>query len=276
MRPLAVASPICFEAHPPVRSAPFRPFTRPRNEVTNVRVQFFPTCLVDTFFPETGEAVLKLLRHFGVDVRYPKGQTCCGKPSDSGGYSYETKKAAEHFLAVFGGDPDPIVIPSGSCASMVKNHYPHLFIDNHRLRETANAVAGRVYELSQFLVHELKADLAGLKAQGRITYHASCQLTRELGVREEPLALLHSLNGAQFVPLATAERCCGFGGMFMTKLPEVSMALANDKLDAILATGADTVVGCDHGCLMNIDDAIRRRGASVRTKHLGVILAEGL
>jgi L-lactate dehydrogenase complex protein LldE len=240
-----------------------------------MQVQFFSTCLVDTFFPETGEAVIRLLRHFGVDVTYPKGQTCCGKPADSGGYSEASRKAAEHFIEVFAGS-DPIVIPSGSCASMVKTHYPELFKDDERMREKADAIAGRTYELSQFLVHVLKAHEGGLTGKGKITYHASCQLTRELGVREEPLLLLKSLRGAEFLPLPDADRCCGFGGIFMAKLPELSVAMAEEKAENVLRTGADTVTGCDHGCLMNIADALRRRGARVKVKHLAAVLAEEL
>jgi L-lactate dehydrogenase complex protein LldE len=227
-------------------------------------------------FPETGEAVVRLLRHFGVEVGYPDGQTCCGKPADSGGYTHASRKAAEHFISVFEGADGPIVIPSGSCASMVKNHYPELFRDDGPMRKRAEAVAGRTYELSQFLVHVLKVHEADLKGQGRITYHASCQLTRELGVREEPLLLLQALKGAEFVPLPHADRCCGFGGVFMAKLPEVSMALADEKLDTILGTGAETVTGCDHGCLLNIADAVKRRGASVQVKHIAAVLSEGL
>lgn len=240
-----------------------------------MRVQLFSTCLVDTFFPETGEATVRLLRRFGVEVTYPKGETCCGKPADSGGYSQESKKAAEHFISVFEGR-DPIIIPSGSCASMVKNHYPELFKDDLYMRKKAESIASRTYELSQFLVHVLKAHEAGLTGQGRITYHASCQLTRELEVREEPLLLLKSLKGVEFLPLPYADRCCGFGGIFMAKLPELSIALAEEKAETILSTGADTVTGCDHGCLMNIRDALRRRGSHIQVKHLAAVLAEGL
>ncbi len=241
-----------------------------------MRIQLFSTCLVDTFFPETGMAVLKLFRHFGVDVEYPKGQTCCGKPPNSGGYTRESRKAAEHFISVFEKTDGPIVIPSGSCASMVKNHYPELFKDDGRMLAKAEAIAGRTYELSQFLVHVLKVHEVGLPGNGRITYHASCQLTRELGVREEPLLLLRSLQGAEFVPLPNADRCCGFGGVFMAKMPEVSKALADEKVESILSTGADTVTGCDHGCLLNIQDAMRRRGAGVQVKHIAAVLAEAL
>jgi L-lactate dehydrogenase complex protein LldE len=227
-------------------------------------------------FPETGEAVYKLLKHFGVDVGYPQGQTCCGKPADSGGYSHAARQAAEHFIAVFERTDGPIIIPSGSCASMVKNHYPELFKDNPSMRRRAEAIADRTFELSQFLVHVLKAHEAGLKGKGRITYHASCQLTRELGVREEPLLLLQSLEGAEFVPLPYADRCCGFGGIFMAKLPEVSIALADEKVETILASGADTVTGCDLGCLMNILDAVKRSGSPVKVKHIATVLAEGI
>ncbi len=240
-----------------------------------MRIQLFGTCLVDTFFPETGEATIRLLRHFGVEVAYPKGQTCCGKPPDSGGYNDQSRKAARHFIDLFDGN-DPIIIPSGSCASMVKTHYPELFREDGRMREKAEAVAMRTFELSQFLVHVLKVHEAGLAGRGRITYHASCQLTRELGVREEPLLLLRSLKGAEFVPLPHADRCCGFGGIFMAKLPELSMAMAEEKAENIMGTGADTITGCDHGCLMNIADALRRKGSKVRVKHIAAVLAEGL
>jgi len=227
-------------------------------------------------FPETGEATIRLLRHFGVEIGYPAGQTCCGKPAESGGYTRESRKAAEHFISVFEGTDGPIVIPSGSCASMVKNHYPELFKDDPLMRQKAEIIASRTYELTQFLVHVLKAHETGFLGNGRITYHASCQLTRELEVREEPLLLLQSIDGAEFVHLPHADRCCGFGGIFMAKLPEVSMALADEKLDTILSTGADTVTGGDHGCLMNIGDAIKRRGSAVQVKHIAAVLAEGL
>ncbi|HMK37524.1 MAG TPA: (Fe-S)-binding protein [Desulfomonilaceae bacterium] len=241
-----------------------------------MRIQLFSTCLVDTFFPETGMAVLKILSHFGVDVAYPKAQTCCGKPPDSDGYKQESRKAAAHFISVFEQTDGPIVIPSGSCASMVKNHYADLFEDDGRMRERARAVASRTYELSQFLVHVLKVHEAGLTGSGKITYHASCQLTRELGVKEEPLTLLRSLNGPELIPLPNADRCCGFGGVFMAKMPEISMALADEKVESILSTGADVVTGCDHGCLLNIADAVKRRGATVQVKHIAAVLAQGL
>jgi L-lactate dehydrogenase complex protein LldE len=240
-----------------------------------MRAQLFATCLVDRFFPETGEATVRLLRHFGVDVDYPGKQTCCGKPPNSAGYNAEAKKAAEHFISVFEGD-DPIVVPSGSCASMIKIHYPEMFEYDPRMLAKAESVADRTFELSQFLVHKLEAHKAGLSTNGKVTYHSSCQLNRELGVKEEPIVLLQSLGGTEFVPLENAERCCGFGGVFMAKQPEISMAIADEKARAIVNTGAETVTGCDHGCLMNISDALKRNGSSVKVKHIAQLLAEAL
>ena len=240
-----------------------------------MKVLLFGTCLVDTFFPEVGEATVRLLKRFGATPVFPQGQTCCGQPAYNAGYGKEARAAATQFLSVFDGD-DPIVTPSGSCAAMVRHHYPELFPGDPRMLAKAKRAGERVYELSQFLVRVAKAHEAGLRGKGRVTYHASCHLTRSLGVREEPLALLASLKGATFVPMAEAARCCGFGGTFMAKLPEISCALAEEKAAAIEATGADTVTGCDSGCLMNIADAMRRRGTPVRVAHLAQLLAEGL
>ncbi len=240
-----------------------------------MRIQLFASCLVDTFFPETGEATIKLLRRFGVDVIFPKEQTCCGKPPNSAGYTEEAKKAALHVLKVFKGS-DPIVVPSGSCAAMIRVHYPEMFEDDPSLSSQVEDLCSRTYELSEFLVHALKAHEAGLKGKGSVTYHSSCQLNRELGVSEEPVKLLRSLDGAEFKELTNPDRCCGFGGVFMGKLPEISMAIADEKAKTIMDTRADVVVGCDHGCLMNISDALKRNGASTQVKHIATYLAEGL
>lgn len=240
-----------------------------------MKIQLFASCLVDTFFPETGEATIKLLQRFGVDVIFPKDQTCCGKPPNSAGYVKEAKKAALHVLSVFKG-PEPIVVPSGSCAAMIRVHYPELFKDDPSLSSQVEDLCSRTYELSEFLVNTLKAHEAGLKGKGSVTYHSSCQLNRELGVIEEPLKLLRSMDGVEFIELPNADRCCGFGGTFMGKLPEISMAIADDKARSIMDTRADVVVGCDHGCLMNISDALKRNRASTRVKHIAAYLAEGL
>ena len=240
-----------------------------------MRVQLFGTCMVDSFFPEVGEAAVRLLEHFGVEVVYPHGQTCCGQPAFNAGYREEARGAAEHFLSIFTGN-DPIVTPSGSCAAMVKHHYPEMFHDNAPLAEKAASVAARVFEISQFLVQVLRAHERVFTGSGKITYHSSCHLTRTLGVREEPLLLISALKGAEFMPMPDATRCCGFGGMFMAKLPEISCALADEKAESIMATGADTVTGCDSACLMVIADALKRRGSGIAVKHLVQLLAEGI
>ena len=240
-----------------------------------MRVQLFGTCTVDALYPEVGEATVRLLEHFGVEVAYPHGQTCCGQPAFNAGYRAEAKGAAEHFLSLFTGD-DPIVTPSGSCAAMVKHHYPELFRDAPQLLEKANRVAARVFEVSQFLVQVLHAHERVYGGTGTLTYHSSCHLTRTLGVKDEPLQLIAALKGMDFTPMPDALRCCGFGGMFMAKLPEISCALADEKAESILATGADTVTGCDSACLMTIADALKRRGSGVRVAHLVQLLAEGI
>jgi L-lactate dehydrogenase complex protein LldE len=241
-----------------------------------MRVQFFSTCLVDTFYPETGIAAIRLLQHFGVEISVPKGQTCCGKPSNSGGYAQPSQSAAEHFLKTF-YRPEPIVIPSGSCASMVKNHYPLLFEKNPVMKAKSQEIGNRTYELTQFLVNVLKAHESGaFKYNGKATYHASCQLTRELGVKDEPLMLLNAIEGLELIPLEAADRCCGFGGVFMAKSPEISKAIADEKAQTIINSGADVVIGADHGCLMNISDALKRNGSSIKAKHIAVLLSESL
>jgi len=240
-----------------------------------MRVKLFGTCLVDSFFPEVGESVLRLFRRFGVTAVFPRKQTCCGQPAFNAGYADDARAVASHFLSVFDGD-DPIVTPSGSCAAMVKHRYPHLFRTDPDMQAKAERAAGRVYELTQFLVRFLRVQEAGLAGEGSVTYHSSCHLARDLGVRDEPLILLQSMKGVRFVPMPDASRCCGFGGTFMAKLPEISCALADEKADSIVATGADAVTGCDAGCLMNIADAMRKRGNPVQVKHIAQVLAGGL
>jgi len=240
-----------------------------------MHIQLFGTCLVDSLFPEVGEAMLRIFRTFGVQVTFPRGQTCCGQPAYNAGFHKEARGIAEHFLSVFAGG-DMIVTPSGSCAAMVKHHYPQLFRDDAALLKKAEDVASRVYELTQFLVHVLHLPGKGLHGKGRVTYHSSCHLTRMLGVKEEPILLLKAMQGLEFVPLPEATRCCGFGGVFMAKLPEISKALAMEKADDILSTGADTVTGCDAGCLMNIADGLKKRGSTVKVKHIAELIAEGL
>lgn len=236
-------------------------------------VSLFVTCLVDLFFPEVGEATVQVLRRQGVKVAFPPGQTCCGQPAFNSGHWGEARAAARHFLDVFEGTDGPIVTPSGSCAMMVKHEYPRLLADEARHHARAVALAERVYELSDFLVNVLGVEDVDARYSGRCTYHASCHLTRGLGIVEPPRRLLQAVEGVEFIEMPDAERCCGFGGTFAVKMAEVSSAMVEDKIAAIRETGADTVVACDMGCLMQIMGALRRIDPAIRGRHLAQILA---
>lgn len=238
-----------------------------------MNVSLFVTCLVDLFFPEVGEATVQVLRRLGVTVDFPAGQTCCGQPAFNSGYWGEARAAAQHFLDVFENAAGPLVTPSGSCAFMVKHEYPRLFADDVKQHARAVALAERVYELSDFLVNVLGVQDVGARYRGRCTYHASCHLTRGLGVVEPPLHLLRAVEGLECVEMSDADRCCGFGGTFAVKMAEVSSAMVEDKIAAIRETGADTVVACDMGCLMQITGALQRVDPSIRGRHLAQVLA---
>ncbi len=238
-----------------------------------MQVSLFVTCLVDLFFPEVGEATVKVLRRQGVEVDFPGGQTCCGQPAFNSGYWDDARSAARHFLDVFEATENYIVTPSGSCAMMVKQEYPHLFENDPKLKARARALAQRVYEFSSFLVDVLGVEDVGARYDGRATYHASCHLSRGLRVTEAPRRLLQNVDGIEYVELEDADRCCGFGGTFAVKMADVSNAMVEDKSANIRATGADTLVGCDAGCLMQITGAMRRTGSCPKAYHLAQILA---
>ncbi|MBS1253540.1 MAG: Lactate utilization protein A [Anaerolineales bacterium] len=238
-----------------------------------MKVSLFVTCLVDLFFPEVGEATVKVLREHGVEVDFPRGQTCCGQPAFNSGYWDDARAAARHFLDVFEATDDYIVTPSGSCALMVKQEYPHLFENEPETKARAVAVAQRVHELSSFLIDVLGVEEVGARYEGRVTYHASCHLSRGLGVTEPPRRLLQAVDGVEYVEMEDAGRCCGFGGTFAVKMADVSNAMGEDKIANIRATEADTLVGCDAGCLMQITGAMRRSGRPIKAYHLAQILA---
>ncbi len=238
-----------------------------------MKASLFVTCLVDQFFPEVGESVVKVLRRLGVEVDFPSGQTCCGQPGYNSGFASEARLLARNLLDVF-DESEYVVVPSGSCAAMLKVSIPEMFRDDPALSEQANSLAKRTYEFSQFLVGVLGVTSVGAHYRGRVTYHASCHLLRELGVTTEPQRLIRAVRGVRLVPLKGEEECCGFGGTFSVKYPEISGAILDTKLRNIQATGADTVVACDAGCLMHISGAMTRRGIKVRTMHLAQLLAQ--
>ena len=246
----------------------------PNARLRTLKASLFVTCLVDQFFPEVGESVVTVLRRLGVEVDFPPGQTCCGQPAFNSGFRSQAKANAECLLDLF-QDSEYVVTPSGSCASMLKVFYPELFHDAPALQERADDLSRRTYELSQFLVHVLGLTDVGAAYDGTVTYHASCHLLRELEVTKEPLLLIEEVKGARFVPLDGTNECCGFGGAFSVKYPEISAAILEDKLRNIEATGADGLVACDSGCLMHIAGAMSRRGMKTQPLHLAQLLAKG-
>lgn len=235
-----------------------------------IRASLMVTCLGDMFFPEVGVATVRLLRRLGVGVDFPAGQTCCGQPLFNSGYRDGAARVGARLVDVF-KDAEHVVVPSGSCAYMVKHELPGLLRDP-AAREAAERLAGRTYELSQFLVKVLGKTGFEASVGGRVTYHDSCHLLRGLHESATPRAILRNLRGAELVELPGADECCGFGGSFSVRLPEVSSQILDKKLRNIEATGAACVVACDAGCLMQMAGGLRRRGSPVRAVHLAELI----
>ncbi len=240
-----------------------------------VKASLFVTCVVDQFYPEVGESTVKVLRKLGVEVDFPAGQTCCGQPAFNSGFVSQAKPLAQRLLDVF-ADSEYVVLPSGSCASMVKVFTPEILRDDPGLAARAQALSERTYELSQFLVNVLGVVDVGARYHGKVTYHASCHLLRELGAATEATRLIQAVRGVKFVEMKGAADCCGFGGTFSVKYPEISGAILEGKLQNIEASGADVLVACDSSCLMHISGAMSRRGMKTKPMHLAQLLAQGL
>lgn len=235
-------------------------------------VTLFIQCLVDGIYPEVAESMVDLFQRLDIHCDYPLEQTCCGQPAFNAGYRTAALKAARHFIEVF-ESAQCIVCPSGSCVAMVRHHYPELFAQDPAWRSRAEAVARKTFELTEYLIDVLKIPDVGATYRGKVTYHDSCHLLRTLGVRTQPRELLAQVRGIELVEMADSDRCCGFGGAFSVKYPDISTAMVAEKVANILASGADTVVGCDMGCLMNIEGFLSRNGLSVKVKHIAQILA---
>ncbi|MSP78947.1 MAG: (Fe-S)-binding protein [Dehalococcoidia bacterium] len=243
-----------------------------------MRVKLFVTCLVDQFFPNVGESTVRLLRRAGVDVDFPKDQTCCGQLGFNGGYQNEARTLCKRFLDIFEGD-DPIIAPSGSCATMVRNFYPELVQhESPELQQRVQQTARRTYELSEFLVNVLgKTDLGlRLPAPVTATYHDCCHALRELGIGDAPRALLKHVQNLELIEMADSRACCGFGGTFSIKFPEISTAMMRDKMAAIDNSGAQVVTALDISCLMQIGGGLSRQQSSVKPIHLADVLSAGL
>jgi L-lactate dehydrogenase complex protein LldE len=232
----------------------------------------FVPCLVDAFAPEVAEAAIAVLRGLGIAVVYPDGQTCCGQPAFNAGYRAAARAAARRFIEVF--EPHgPIVCPSGSCVAMVRHHYAPLFEKDPNWHARAQKVASRTYEFTEYLVQVLGVDAVGASFSGRLTYHDSCHLLNAIGVAEQPRRLIENVSGADFVEMADSDHCCGFGGSFSVKYPDISAALLEDKVNNIVASGAQVVVGGDMGCLLNIEGMLHRKGIPIRVMHIAQLLA---
>jgi len=235
------------------------------------RVAFFVTCLVDQFQPRVGECVVKVLQRLGADVTFDPAQTCCGQPAFNTGYRREARAVAARMLDLF-TDADYVVAPSGSCTSMVRVFYPELFADDSRRLEQVEQLRRRFFEFSEFLVKVLKVGDVGASFPHRVAYHDSCHLLRELGIAEEPRKLLRAVRGLELVDVQDHQLCCGFGGTFAVKFPEVSVAMGADKLRAVAATGAEYLVANDAGCLMHLGGLIHRQRLPLQAMHLAELL----
>lgn len=237
-----------------------------------LKVSLFITCLVDVFFPQVGESMVKVLRKFGVDVDFPEDQTCCGQPAFNSGFRDDTRKLAERFISIFDGNGF-IVSPSGSCTSMVKVFYKELFRNDPETLKKVKGISSRTFEFTDFLVNVLKVEDVGAVYSGKVTYHDSCHLLRELGIQDEPRRLIRSVKGVELVEMNMNDVCCGFGGTFSIKMPEVSVSILDEKIKSIVESGADTVISTDMGCLMHIGGAISRRKIPVKVMHIAELLA---
>ena len=231
----------------------------------------FGTCLVDLFDPDAGESAYHLLTREGIRVVFPQDQTCCGQPAYTSGYPDEARAVAARQLDLFPETDWPIVVPSGSCAGMMRHHWPVLFAgtpDESRARQ----IAGRIYELTEFLVHVCRVRYQDRGPACKTVLHTSCSGRREMGTHLTSRALLDQLGQVHTEVQARESECCGFGGTFAVRHPDISGAIARDKVDALLDTGADTLVSADCGCLSNLNGTLAKRGAGLRGQHIATFL----
>ena len=237
-----------------------------------MRVALFVTCLVDLFRPTIGFAAVKLLEQAGCTVEVPRTQTCCGQPAYNSGARTDAKAIALQVLDAFEGY-DHVVAPSGSCAGMIRVHYPELFADDPAMLVRAEHLAERSWELVSFLVDICRVEAVASRWGRDVTYHDACSGLRELGIKDQPRRLLASVDGLKLRELPGAETCCGFGGTFCVKYPDISDKMVSDKAADIVATGAQSVLAGDLGCLLNIAGKLQRHGRGVEVRHVAEVLA---
>jgi L-lactate dehydrogenase complex protein LldE len=236
------------------------------------RISLFVTCMVDQLFPKVGMAMADVLERLGYTLDFPENQTCCGQPAFNSGYREEARTVARHFLDTFESS-EVVVVPSGSCTSMITHHFAELFHKEPATLERVHRLEKRVWEFATFLTEQAGVDDVGARFEDVVTYHDGCHGLRELGIRAAPRRLLAKVRGLELREMEPAEECCGFGGTFSVKFGELSGAMGRTKMDAILRTGARTVVSLDPSCLMQIQGVLSRAGSPVRTMHLAEVLA---
>ncbi len=235
------------------------------------RVTLFPTCIVDQLYPEIGKAAAALLERQGITVHVPAGLTCCGQMAFNAGFRYDARAVAGRTIEVLRGQGD-VVLPSGSCASMIRHMYPELFART-RHQQAAEELRNRTYELTEYLVDVLGVADVGAHYHGRLTYHDACHGLRFLGIRMQARTLLTHIAGVEVVPLEGNNQCCGFGGVFGIRMPDLSTAMLTSKLASIAASSADLIVTGDASCMTQIAGGLSRNGLPVRTRHIAEVLA---
>ncbi len=243
------------------------------SDATKPRVALFVTCLVDLHRPSVGFAAIRLLERAGCEVLVPRAQTCCGQPAFNSGDRATARDMARSILEAFSGY-DYVVVPSGSCGGMIREHLPHLLDSDPNLADRARALGARTWELVSFLTDVMGVDSVEATCAATATYHDSCSGLRELGIKTQPRRLLDSVAGLRLVEMAEPEICCGFGGTFCVKYPEISTRMVSDKAADITATGADLLLAGDMGCLLNMAGRLSRQGSPVRVRHVAEVLAD--
>ncbi len=238
-----------------------------------MKVQLFVPCFIDQLYPSVAMNMVKVLRKAGCEVNYNTNQTCCGQPAFNAGFWEDAKDVCSKFIKDFEGD-EPIVTPSASCAGFVRNYYKHMFAsDIHAAK--AKSVVSRMFEFSEFLVHQMKVEDFGASLQGVATYHDSCAALREVRIKGEPRRLLANVKGLTLVEMNDVETCCGFGGSFAVKFTEISGAMADQKITNAAATGAQYLISTDMSCLMHLGGVAEKSGVALQTLHLADVLASG-
>ncbi len=238
---------------------------------SQIQASLFVTCIVDQLYPRVGVSAVRVLRRLGVAVDFPADQTCCGQPLYNSGFTRQARRLAERTLRSF-EESQYVVVPSGSCAAMLRVFYRELFAGYPEWEVAVERLADRVYEFSEFLVKVVGVTDVGATYPATATYHSGCHLLRELEVREEPVQLLKQVSELELSPLPQADTCCGFGGTFSVKYPHISEGMLEDKIGNVRATGAGTLVSCDMSCLMHIGGGLSRQGNPVAVRHIAEIL----